>query len=122
MTIEERKKMIVDNLRKARVEAGLTQQGLAKKTGCSCSLVGTYESLHQFMSFDTFLKLCDALNKEPYEMLFDSLYESMQRRIDNQAESIASYEHDIKAYSDKIKRYENIITDLNRRLNKYEQK
>ena len=69
MTVEEIKKLIVDNLRQARIKAGLSQPKLAKKVGCAISLIGQYESGRQFMSFDTFLYICQALEIEPSEMM-----------------------------------------------------
>ena len=69
MTVEERKKLIVDNLRQARIKAGLLQPKLAKKVGCAISLIGQYESGRQFMSFDTFLYICQALEIEPSEIM-----------------------------------------------------
>ena len=69
MTVEERKKLIVDNLRQARIKAGLSQPKLAIKVGCASSLIGLYESGRQFMSFDTFLYICQALEVEPSEII-----------------------------------------------------
>ena len=69
MTVEEIKKLIVDNVRQARIKAGLSQPKLAKKVGCAISLIGQYESGRQFMSFDTFLYICQALEIEPSEMM-----------------------------------------------------
>lgn len=57
------------NLFKARRQAGLTQEELAKRTGLHRTEIGLLEHCRRLPRLDTFVKLCGALEVEPDQLL-----------------------------------------------------
>lgn len=53
---------IINELTKVRIEKGISQERLADKIGTQRSNISRIESKEQNVSFDTILKICDALN------------------------------------------------------------
>ena len=53
--------MLGDELRKARLEAGLTQEALAAKAGVTREFISIIENGHQSPSVDTLMQICHAM-------------------------------------------------------------
>ncbi len=60
--------LLIENIRKARYAADMTQMRLAEKAGLSIGFVGDIEAGKKFPSARTIQKLCDALGLEPHEL------------------------------------------------------
>ena len=69
------------NLRKIRLELGLSQNDLSEKIGITEKYYNTIEKGKKWGSFATLVKLANALNIEPYELLLPnaSLGKSLDR-------------------------------------------
>lgn len=61
--------MLGDELRKARIKAGLTQEALALKAGVTREFISIIENDHQSPSVDTFVGICDAMGVEAWTLL-----------------------------------------------------
>lgn len=69
MTEKELNNIYVTNLRKIRVEIGLSQSDLSEQIGITEKYYNTIENGKKWGSFATLVKLANALNIEPYELL-----------------------------------------------------
>lgn len=67
---EEYRKLI-DALKSARLEAGLTQQQVADAFGKPQSFVAKVEGFERRLDVIEFVKLCRTLEKEPANLLID---------------------------------------------------
>ncbi len=65
LKVQER---LIENIRKSRYAADMTQMRLAEKAGISIGFVGDIEAGKKFPSAKTIQKLCDALELEPHEL------------------------------------------------------
>lgn len=61
-------RMLLDNLRTARRNAGLTQKEAGKLSGLGHTTIGAYESYRAFPRFQQFFKLCEVYQVSPAEM------------------------------------------------------
>lgn len=61
--------MLGDELRKARLEAGLTQEALAAKAGVTREFISIIENGHQSPSVDTLIEICEALKMPAWVLL-----------------------------------------------------
>lgn len=74
-----------ENIKMFRKDAGLTQKGLANKTGLSFSMISKLESGEQTNpSLETIRKIADVLHVTPGELLNDTL--SIEDQIDEYIE------------------------------------
>lgn len=62
-------KTVSQNIRSARLEAGLTQKELADKAGFQVSYVARLETTSQNLSLEVVEKICLALAKTPSELV-----------------------------------------------------
>lgn len=60
--------MLLDNLRTARRNAGLTQKESAELAGVSISTIGAIEANRMYPRFKLFFKLCEVYQVSPAEM------------------------------------------------------
>ena len=63
------REIVSQNIRVARIEAGLTQQGLADKAGFKVSYVARLETDPQNISLEVLEKIAHALDKAAHEFL-----------------------------------------------------
>lgn len=70
MTVDEQLEAIIENIRHERLEQGYTQKELAQEAGISTSWVGHRESEEYTndMRMSTFLRVCEALGLQPWDM------------------------------------------------------
>ena len=70
MIVTDRRKItLIDNLRRARREKGLTQLEAAKILKVSRGTIGMIESYHSLPTFKLFFKICDLYGVKPCDML-----------------------------------------------------
>jgi transcriptional regulator with XRE-family HTH domain len=69
MTEKELKKIYVSNLKTIRIETGLSQSELSEQISITEKYYNTIENGKKWGSFATLVKLANALNVEPYELL-----------------------------------------------------
>lgn len=60
------------NVRKYRLELGLSQEKLAEKCGLHRTYIGSIERSQRNVSLGNIQKIASALSKEPYQLLFNS--------------------------------------------------
>ncbi len=72
MTSNELGNLYGENIRKIRQEKGLSQESLSEKAEISPGFLSEIENHKKTGTFDTFAKIADALNVEPYELLLPS--------------------------------------------------
>ncbi len=75
--LNDTQRIFIQNLRKARRKADLTQATVAEKCSLSTYYVTEIETGRRFPSIDTLQKLCEALDIRPY-MLFLSEEDSFR--------------------------------------------
>lgn len=62
-------KIFGENVRKYRLELGLSQEKLAEKCGLHRTYIGSIECFQRNVSLENIQKIAKALNKEPYQLL-----------------------------------------------------
>ena len=62
-------KVFGKNLRKYRLELGLSQEKLADKCGLHRTYIGSIECFQRNVSFENIQKIANALGVEPYQLL-----------------------------------------------------
>ena len=72
MTSIELGNLYGENIRKIRQEKELSQESLSEKAEISPGFLSEIENHKKTGIFDTFAKIADALNVEPYELLLPS--------------------------------------------------
>lgn len=56
-------------IKRARIRCNYSQQDVADRLRIARSTYGTYELGTRQLPMDVFIRICDVLNAEPYEML-----------------------------------------------------
>lgn len=66
---KDRKKTFAHNLRQARIEAGLTQEDVMRKTGLTQPFISAIERAKTTVSLDNAYRLADAVGKPLCKLL-----------------------------------------------------
>ena len=94
-------------VRQQRLNAGLTQDELARKVGISCSFVGHIERGEKKASIETVVALCNALKISPTVLLQDSLSSEVMdgqlRQLGDDQALMASLMHVLREHRDREK-------------------
>ena len=95
MTVKELQTVFSQNIKKRRAQLGLSQMKFAEKADLSVSYVCDLESGRRWGTPETFIKLADALEIEPFELLIAS-YESVGTENIHQSEPSTKWESQLR--------------------------
>jgi len=68
------------NIRKARLEAGMTQKELADKAGFKVSYIARLETKPQNLSLETLETICTVLRVDPYKIVLGTASINLETR------------------------------------------
>lgn len=84
-SIEQIVKIYAANIKRIRMEKGITQSAIADKVGITDKYISDIETGRKPCSLDTLVSISNALNIEPYELLMPSgevvSYDSRKTKI-----------------------------------------
>lgn len=77
MTEEELQTRVIENLKFIRKSANLSQEKLADKADISRQMMNDIEGRRRWLTKSTLVKICNALNVDPFELFKPTLKESL---------------------------------------------
>ena len=85
MTEEELQSRVISNLKSIRKQKGLSQEKLSDKADISRQLMNDIEGKRRWLTKATLIKLCNALEIDPYELFLPTATESTKMNETYQA-------------------------------------